>query len=246
MSKQDEMTFLEHLEELRWRIIKGLGAILVFAIIAFVFIDQIITFLTAPALSLESPVALQALRVSDMFMVQIVASILTGLIFASPVVFYQIWRFVVPAMGRFTRLMTAGVVMAATFFFLSGVTFGYYVLLPLSLRFFTSINAEMVESNFSIQSYLGYVTGLLLAAGLVFQLPIVSFVLTRIGLLTPAFLRHYRRFALVTILIFGAILTPPDPISQILMALPLLALYELAILLSKLFAPREQPLFADN
>jgi len=240
MSGPEEMTFLEHLEELRWRIIKGLGAILAFAIIAFVFIDPIISFLTAPALKLENPVILQALRVSDMFMVQIVASILVGLIFASPVVFYQIWRFVVPAMGRFTRLMTAGVVIAATFFFLTGVTFGYTVMLPLSLRFFTSINADMVESNFSIHSYLGYVTGLLLAAGLVFQLPIVSLVLTRIGLLTPPFLRHYRRYALVAILIMGAILTPPDPISQILMALPLLALYELAILISKLFAPREQ------
>ncbi|MFC1480683.1 twin-arginine translocase subunit TatC [Candidatus Neomarinimicrobiota bacterium] len=240
MNNPDEMTFLQHLEELRWRIIRGLGAILAFAIIAFIFNDHIIAFLTAPALNLENPVLLQALRVSDMFMVQIVASILTGLIFASPVVFYQIWRFVVPAMGRFTRLMTAGVVVAATFFFLMGVTFGYTVMLPLSLRFFTSINAEMVESNFSIQAYLGYVTGLLLAAGLVFQLPIVSLVLTRIGLLTPAFLRHYRRYALVSILIIGAILTPPDPISQILMALPLLLLYELAILIAKLFAPREQ------
>lgn len=239
MNQPNEMTFLEHLEELRWRILKGLGSILGFAIIAFVFIDHIIAFLTAPALTLETPVALQALRVSDMFMVQIVASILTGLICASPVVFYQIWRFVVPAMGRSTRLMTASVVIAATFFFLLGVTFGYKVILPFSLRFFTSINADMVESNFSIQAYLGYVTGILLAAGLVFQMPIVSLVLTRIGLLTPPFLKHYRRYALVFILVFAAILTPPDPISQILMALPLLILYEFAILISKLFAPRE-------
>ena len=232
----NEMTFLEHLEELRWRILKSLGAIVLFAVVAFANANRIIAFLTAPAMSLDEPVVLQALKVSDMFMVQIIASLLGGLVLDSPVVIFQVWRFVAPAVGRSSKTLTLSIVLFGSLFFLSGITFGYLVMLPFSLRFFTSLGGDLVENNFSIHAYLGYAAWMLIAAGLVFQLPVVSFMLTRIGLLTPAFLRHYRRYALVGILVFSAILTPPDPLSQVLMAVPLLGLYEFSILISRIFS----------
>ena len=236
----NEMTFLEHLEELRWRILKSLGAIALFAIIAFANANRIIAFLTAPALALDEPVVLQALKVSDMFMVQIISSLLVGLVLASPVVIFQVWRFVAPAVGRSSRTLTFSIVLFGSLFFLAGITFGYLVMLPFSLRFFTSLGGGLVENNFSIHAYLGYAAWMLIAAGLVFQLPVVSFILPRIGLLTPPFLRHYRRYALVGILVFSAILTPPDPLSQVLMAVPLLGLYELSILISHIFSKPDE------
>ncbi len=242
MADPNEMTFLEHLEELRWRILKSLAAIVIFAILAFIKADWLINFLTAPALRLNEPVVLQALKVSDMFMVQLIASLMTGLVLASPVVIYQIWRFVEPAMGKSSRRITLSIVLFGTFFLLAGVSFGYLVLLPFSLRFFTSLGRDMVEANYSIHAYLGYVVWMLLAAGLVFQLPVISFILTRIGLLTPAFLRKYRKYALIGILVFAAILTPPDPLSQMFMAVPLLVLYELSIIISKIFSTEETSL----
>ena len=229
------MTFLEHLEELRWRILKSLAAITVVAVAAFIRSDLLIGFLTAPALRLSRPVELQALKVSDMFIVQVVASLMAGIVLSSPVIIYQIWRFVEPAVGRASRRVTLAVVLLGSLFFLTGVSFGYLVLLPFSLRFFSALGSDMVAANYSIQAYLGYVAWMLLSAGLVFQLPVVSYILTRIGLLTPAFLRHYRRYALVAILLVAAIFTPPDPVSQLFMALPLLGLYELSILIAKLF-----------
>ncbi|UCH63387.1 MAG: twin-arginine translocase subunit TatC [Fidelibacterota bacterium] len=239
MADPNEMTFLQHLEELRWRILKCLAAIVIFAILAFIKADWLISFLTAPALRLNEPVILQALKVSDMFMVQLIASLMTGLVLASPVVIYQIWRFVEPAMGRSSRRTTLSVVIFGSFFLLAGVSFGYLILLPFSLRFFTSLGRDMVEANYSIHAYLGYVVWMLLAAGMVFQLPVISFILTRIGLLTPVFLRRYRKFALIGILVFAAILTPPDPMSQMFMAVPLLLLYELSIFISKIFSIEE-------
>lgn len=235
MSAPDQMTFLEHLEELRWRIIKSLAAIVVVAIVAFIKADLVIAFLTAPIEKLQHPVELQALKVSDMFMVQLIASLIVGLILASPFVIYQIWRFVEPALGKSSRRITISIVLFGSFFLLAGVSFGYMILLPFSLRFFTQLGRDMVAANYSIHAYLGYVAWMLVAAGLVFQLPVISFILTKIGILTPSLLRRYRRYALVGILVFAAVLTPPDPLSQLFMAVPLLLLYELSILISKIF-----------
>ncbi len=235
MAEPNEMTFLEHLEELRWRVLKSLAAIIIFTILAFIKADWLIDFLTAPALNLDEPVNLQALKVPDTFLVQLIASLMTGLILASPVVIYQAWRFVDPAMQRSSRNITISIVLFSTFFLVVGVSFGYLVLLPFSLRFFTALGEGMVESNYGIRAYLSYVVWMLLATGMVFQLPVISFILTRIGLLTPTLLRKYRKFALIGILVFAAILTPPDPISQMFMAIPLLVLYEFSIIISKIF-----------
>ena len=237
MVSPNEMTFLEHLEEFRWRILKSLAVIVLIAIAAFINGDLLIGFLTAPALNLEQTVDLQALKVSDMFMMRIMVSLMAGLVLGSPVTIYQLWRFVEPALGRSSRRTTLAIVIFGSVFFLTGVSFGYLVLLPFSLRFFAALGEGMVAANYSIQAYLSYVVWMLLAAGLIFQLPVISYILTRIGLLTPAFLRHYRRIALVIILVLAAILTPPDPLSQLMMAVPLVILYEFSILISKVFSP---------
>ena len=229
------MSFLEHLEELRWRIIKSIAAVVLFAVLAFIRVDLLIQLLTAPVLRLEKSIDLQALKITDMFMVEIMVSLLAGLVLAIPVVIYQVWRFVAPAMGKHARRNTLGIVLFGSLFFMGGVSFGYLVLLPFSLRFFSALGGDIVASNYSIHAYLGYVVWMLLAAGIVFQLPVLSLILTRIGLLTPAFLRHYRRYALVAILVLGAILTPPDPLSQVFMAIPLIGLYEFSIFISKVF-----------
>ncbi len=235
----NEMTFLEHLEELRWRILKSLAAIIFFAMLAFIKAQWIINFLTAPALNLEEPVVLQALKVHDTFMVQLMASLMVGILLASPVVIYQIWRFVQPALGRASRRVTLSVVFFASFFLVAGVAFGYLILLPFSLRFFSSLGAGMVEANYGIRQYLSYVVMMMLAAGAVFQLPVLSFILTRIGLLTPGFLRKYWKFALIIILVLAAVLTPADPLSMVFMAIPLLILYEVSIIVAKVFAPKK-------
>ena len=233
----EEMTFLEHLEELRWRILKGLGAIMIFAVIAYARIDIIMEFMARPAQAQEVPITLQAIKVSDVFMVQLIASLLVGLIVASPIVLYQFWKFVSPAMAGAARWTGLVIVLFGTLFFLGGLLFGYTVILPFSLRFFSGLGDGTVANNYSIQAYFGYVSWMLLSAGLIFQLPVISFILTRIGLLTPAFLKHYRKYSMVGILVFAAILTPPDPVSQILMAVPLLGLYELAVLIARIFQP---------
>jgi len=233
----DEMTFLEHLEEMRWRIMKALLAIVVIAIIAYIRIDLVLAFLTQPVYALDVDVQLQAIRVSDLFMVQLIASLLAGLVLASPIVIYQLWRFISPALTSPSRGLGLIVVLASTLFFIFGVTFGYMILLPFSLRFFTALGSDLVASNYSIQAYMGYVAWMLLSTGLVFQLPVVAFILTKIGLLTPAFLRHYRKYSIVGILIFSAVLTPPDPLSQLMMAGPLMLLYELSVLISRVFSP---------
>ena len=233
----DEMTFLEHLEELRWRLIKGLAAILLFAIIAYVFIDDIMIFLARPAEMQQVPITLQAIHVSDIFMVQLISSLLVGLVAATPIVLYQAWQFVSPALAGSAKGTGLFVVLVGTFFFLGGLTFGYAVILPMSLRFFSGLGDGTVANNYSILGYFGYVSWMLLSTGLVFQLPVISFILTRVGLLTPAFLKHYRKYSTVAILVFSAVLTPPDPVSQVLMAVPLLGLYELSVLISRIFQP---------
>jgi sec-independent protein translocase protein TatC len=146
MPDAKEMTFLEHLEELRWRILKSLAVIVIFAIAAFIKADWLIGFLTAPAMKLDEKVVLQALKVSDMFMVQLIASLMAGLILACPVVIYQIWRFVEPAMGKSSRRATLAVVLFGSFFLLAGVSFGYLILLPFSLRFFTALGGGMAPA----------------------------------------------------------------------------------------------------
>ena len=236
-----EMGFLDHLEELRWRIIKGLLAIIVGSAVSFGFIDQILEILLKPTTATSYRIALQVLSVQGMFLIKWFIAFISGFVLAMPVVVYQIWRFVTPGLKINEKRYALPVVLFACISFITGVSFGYLVLIPFSLEFFSGMGAGLVENNFSITYYFSFLTWLLLGAGLVFQLPVLSLFLSAIGVLTPPFMRHYRRHAIVTILILSSFITPPDPVSMLMMAVPLVVLYEISIGVSWMVNHRREP-----
>ena len=238
---EGEMGFLDHLEELRWRIIKGLLAIIVGSAVSFGFIDQILEILLKPTTATSYRIALQVLSVQGMFLIKWFISFISGFVLAMPVVVYQIWKFVTPGLKINEKRYALPVVLFACISFITGVSFGYLVLIPFSLEFFSGMGAGLVENNFSITYYFSFLTWLLLGSGLVFQLPVLSLFLSAIGVLTPPFMRHYRRHAIVTILILSSFITPPDPVSMLMMAVPLVVLYEISIGVSWMVNHRREP-----
>ena len=238
---EGEMGFLDHLEELRWRIIKGLLAIIIGSAVSFGFIDQILEILLKPTTATSYRIALQVLSVQGMFLIKWFIAFISGFVLAMPVVVYQIWKFVTPGLKINEKRYALPVVLFACISFITGVSFGYLVLIPFSLEFFSGMGAGLVENNFSITYYFSFLTWLLLGAGLVFQLPVLSLFLSAIGVLTPPFMRHYRRHAIVTILILSSFITPPDPVSMLMMAVPLVVLYEISIGVSWMVNHRREP-----
>lgn len=252
-----EMSFLSHLEELRWHVIRAGASILVFAILAFVFIEEIYHYvIIAPSrpdfwtyrqlCKLSKIVGyedlcikdlnfkLQAIGMGDQFTMSMTSSVIAGLVFAFPYAFWELWRFVQPGLKPSERRSARGAVFYVTFLFFSGVLFGYFVVTPLAINFLANFTLDpAIINEFSISSYISLVATLTLACGVAFQLPIVVFVLSKIGVLTPAFMREYRKHSMIVILIVAAIITPsPDIYSQILVAIPLFLLYELSIIVS--------------
>ena len=223
------MPFLDHLEELRWRIIKSISSILIGAIITFYFVDRIIDFMILPTKSLKNPLDLQVLKVQGMFMIKWGVALLGGVIIAIPVLTYQLTKFIGPGLHNNEKRIMFPLVFFSYFAFLIGVVFAFVVLIPYSLNFFTSMGMVEVNNNFSINYYFNFITMLLLGSGVIFELPIIVFILSSMGILTPAFMRHYRRHAVISILILSAFITPPDPISLIFMSIPLAILYEISI-----------------
>ena len=236
-----EMGFLDHLEELRWRIIKTLLAIIIGSAFSFVYIDQILEILLKPTTSTSYRIALQVLSVQGMFLIKWFIAFISGFVLAMPVVVYQIWKFVTPGLKINEKRYALPVVLFACISFITGVSFGYLVLIPFSLEFFSGMGAGLVENNFSITYYFSFLIWLLLGAGLVFQLPVLSLFLSAIGVLTPPFMRHYRRHAIVTILILSSFITPPDPVSMLMMAVPLVVLYEISIGVSWMVNHHREP-----
>ena len=259
---EKEMSFLEHLEELRWHIIRSVLAILFFMIIAFIFksfiFDKIIlapkstSFFTnrilcqfgeflmeqfnfsSNALCINTrPLNLINIKMSGQLTTHIAVAMVAGLILAFPVILWEFWQFFKPALRSNEAKYAKGAVFAASMLFFTGVLFGYYMLAPLSLHFLSSYEISPdVVNQINIRSYIGTLTSICLATGLVFELPIIAFFLTKIGLITPTFMRKYRKHAIVVIFILAAIITPPDVFSQSLVAIPLLILYEISILIS--------------
>ncbi len=251
MKGEGEMSFLEHLEELRWHIIRSIIAIVVFMVVAFLFknfiFDKVILapkdpqFITNRLLCSFSeklcinkkPVNLISIKMSGQITTHIVVSLVAGLILAFPVVIYEFWRFLRPALHSNEAKHARGAVLASSLLFFIGVLFGYYLLAPLSIHFLTTyqISADVVN-QINVRSYIGTLTSICLATGIVFELPIIAFFLTKIGIITPAFMRKYRKHSIVVIFIIAAIITPPDVFSQLLVSIPLLLLYEISIFVS--------------
>ncbi|HIM53795.1 MAG TPA: twin-arginine translocase subunit TatC [Candidatus Marinimicrobia bacterium] len=240
-NQSPEMPFWDHLEELRWRLIKSIIAILIGAGFSYAYSDIIMYWLINPTESLSIDLNLQVLKITSMFTVKLSVALFGGMILGLPVILYQFWRFISPAFEDKYGVAVIFTVLFSSAFFLLGMSFAYFVIIPFSLAFFTSLTAETIDVayNFTLEGYLMYILWLIFGCGLLFQLPVISIFFTKIGILTPAFLREYRKFAVVVFLILGAVLTPPDPVSQILIVVPLIILYEFSILISKLFKPKD-------
>ena len=224
-----QMSFLEHLEELRWRLLKSIIAIIFGGSFCFLFIDEMMQFLIAPIHNLPNSPDLQVLKVQGMFMIKWGVALLGGVVVAIPVLTYQLAKFIGPGLHNDEKKVMVPLVFFSYMAFLVGIVFAFYVLIPYSLEFFTSMGVIDVKNNFSINYYFSFITMLLLGSGIIFELPIVVFILSAIGLLTPAFMRHYRRHAIVVILVLSAFITPPDPISLVFISIPLAFLYEISI-----------------
>ena len=192
-------------------------------------IDSLIDFLIKPTQNLKFPMDLQVLKVQGMFMIKWGIALVGGIVLAIPVLTFQIWQFVSPGLYMKERRYVAPLIIFTYLSFLIGLTFAYTVIIPFSLDFFTSVGIEEIENNFSINYYFNFITWLMMGSGLIFELPVLVFILSIFGLLTPAFMKHYRRHALVVILVISAFITPPDPVSLILMSIPLMLLYEISI-----------------
>ena len=267
------MAFLDHLEELRWRILKALAAVFVGAILCFAFSDPIVKILTRPyeeaVFSLEGqrssdavqaverlvrkwldlpdaepatrqelselPPArrLQALKPMTYFYISLQIAFIGGLILALPAIFYQVWRFIAPGLlSREKRLMIP-IISLSVLCFSIGAQLAYWIVLPLGLRFFLALEPPDMTSQWAVDEYIGFVLRLIMGFGIVFEMPVMALFLAKVGVLTAKRMRNIRRYAIVGIFILGAIFTPPDPISQILMAMPLLLLYEISIWVCK-------------
>lgn len=252
------MSFLDHLEELRWHLVRAVIAILIGAIIAFIIahyvFDTIIfapvapdfitykllcqlgDFLSVSSLCMEgAPIdKFQNLQLGSQFTWHIWASIIMGLIIAFPYVVYEFWRFVMPALHDQEKKNATGAVFFISLLFFIGVCFAYFLLIPLTINFFATYHvSDKIENNFVFTSYISTFTTILLWTGVIFELPIFIYFLAKIGVVSSKFLKRYRRHALILILILSAIITPPDIASQILVSIPLALLYEIGIIIAK-------------
>ncbi len=269
---QEEMSFLEHLEILRWHIMRSAIAIVSFSILAFVNVSFVFdTFLMGPKsanfptfrflcwfsgkLNSWSPWLvekntlcigqnlpnLQNIQMAGQFTTHIMISLFSGLILAIPYVFWEVWRFIKPGLKETETKFARGFVFFTSFLFLSGVSFGYFVISPLSVNFFLNytISADVLNIP-TLSAYIGTVTTVTLACGFVFQLPIVIYFLTKIGIVGPMLLRKFRKHAFVGCLVLSAIITPPDVFSQFLVTLPLIVLYEISIFISGRVEKKQQ------
>ena len=233
-SEEGEMTFLEHLEELRWRIIYSLIGLAVGTIICWIFVDFLVDeILLLPAK--HAGVQLQNLKPFGQLMLFFEVAIVGGVILSLPNIFYQFWKFIAPALKKKERKYISVIVAFSTLCFLLGVVFAYFVMLPLSLKFAAQFGSAEIKNVFAIDEYMSIIISIMLGSGLVFELPMISFFLTKVGILKPSFMKKYRRHAIVVIFIAAAFLTPgTDPVSQLILAAPLVLLYEISIIISKL------------
>jgi len=256
-NNEAEMTFLEHLEVMRWHLLRAIAAVVILALVAFVFksivFDSIIlapkepTFPTnrwlchlGDMLGLKrlcinsDPFPLQTVKMAEQFSMHIIVSLVAGIVIAFPYIFWEFWRFIVPALYEKEKRTATGAVFYTSLLFLLGVSFGYFIIAPLSVNFLGNYRvSESVISAPTLRSYVQTITSVVLAAGIVFQLPILVYFLSKVGLVTPGFLKKYRRHSVIVIVTLSAIITPPDVFSQVLVALPLMVLYEIGIIISR-------------
>jgi len=232
----EKLPFTSHLEELRARLIKAAIALVGGFAGCYAISDRLFAFIIRPIEgALPAGSHLTILRVQEGFLTYIKIAMLGGVFVASPVILYQAWKFVAPGLYPNEKRYVWPFVCAATAFFFAGASFAYWVAFPFGLPFLLSFAGEAVQASISIEAYLSFATQMLLAFGLVFELPVVVFFLSKIGLISHRTLSHNRGYALIVISVVAAVLTPPDAFSMMLMGVPLYALFELSILVARAF-----------
>ena len=226
-----EMSFLDHLEELRWRIVKAVLGLLAGIIVCGIFSDWIVNqVVLRPSQIVNPPLKLINTIPYGQITFYMTVVIVGGLIVSSPWILLQLWKFVEPGLREKERKYISHIVVYTTLCFLAGISFAYFIMLPYMLGFFASFGSSAIVNMISIDAYMSFVIQLVLLSGLIFELPMVSYFLARFGIMTPAFMRHYRRHAIVVIMVIAAIVTPTtDPITMTIFALPMLVLYEVSI-----------------
>ncbi len=256
-SKEKEMSFWEHLEELRWHIVRSFIAVFLMAIIAFlnrnIIFDMVILapkdsnfitnqlfcrvadILNIPNLCIDNlSLEIMNIKMSGQFMIHMYISFVAGLIVAFPYVLFEVWSFVRPALHQNEKKYSGGAIFYGSLLFIFGVLFSYFVIVPLTINFLGTYQiSNFVENRISLSSYISTVVSVTFSVGLVFELPILVYFLTKVGIITPQFMKRNRKYMLVILLTLSAIITPPDVFSQILVCIPLLGLYELSIAIAK-------------
>ena len=258
------MSFLDHLEELRWHLIRATVSVLVAASVAFILKDFIFdvilfgpkkadfwTYRSLCSLSQtlgfdesfcfsDLPFRIQSRTMAGQFSAHIWTAITAGFIISFPYVIYEFWKFISPAMLDKERKSAKGFIFISSILFFLGVLFGYYVITPLSINFLGTYQvSDEVFNDFDLSSYISLIRASVLACGLVFELPIIIFFLAKVGIVTPESLRKYRKFALVGVLILAAVITPPDIASQVIVAIPIMILYEVSILIARVVVRKQ-------
>jgi sec-independent protein translocase protein TatC len=253
---EKEMSFWEHLEELRWHLVRSIVVLLILAIGAFILRKFIFDFiilaprepdffsyraLCALGELLKSktlcfdiePLQIINIRMPGQFLVHLYVSIMVAVVVAFPYILWEIWSFVRPALMPKEKKYSRGMVFFSTVLFVIGMVFSYFLIVPLTINFFASYQvSESVNNTINLNSYISTVVSLTLATGLVFELPIVIFFLSKIGMITPTFMKKNRKYVLIILLVLSAVITPPDIFSQVLVTIPLMLLYELSIHIS--------------
>ncbi|HEU0015038.1 MAG TPA: twin-arginine translocase subunit TatC [Longimicrobium sp.] len=238
-----EMPFLDHLEELRWRILWSVLAILVASVAGYFVVTRlgVLPLLTEPIQPFLNGGKLKYLSPTDPFFVTLKLALVTGFVLASPVVIYQVWAFLAPALLPSERRVIVPALYMGLVLFIVGVVMAYELVLPITLRFTMGFQTEALEQSIVVGPYMAMVTRLLLAFGIVFELPVLILILSALGLVTPEFLASKRRHAIAMITVLAAVLTPGDVITVTLMMMgPLILLYELSIFLSRLVTRRRR------
>ncbi|WP_339923065.1 twin-arginine translocase subunit TatC [uncultured Cyclobacterium sp.] len=255
--EENGMSFLDHLEQLRWHLLRSVSAILVFMVLAFLskgfvfgqvilgpskvdfvtyrLLCKLSDMLSLPALCIDQlPFIIQSRQMTGQFSMHVTSSLVVGLIAAFPYVFWEVWKFISPGLYSKERNAARGAVFFVSLLFFLGASFGYFILAPLSINFLSNYQLDpSIANEFDITSYVSTLVMLVLASAVMFQLPVVIYFLTQAGLVSSTMLKAYRRHSIVVILVLSAVITPPDVISQILIAMPILVLYETGILIAK-------------
>ncbi len=250
--QEKEMSFLEHLEELRWHLVRSVVAVVILAIVVFLAEDfvfgsviygprnegflsyQLLCAISEDLCFVPRTIKLQAIEVGEQFFTHIKVSFIMGFVIAFPYLFWEIWRFVKPGLYKEEQRATGGIVLICSSLFVIGVCFGYFIISPFAINFLLGYDlaGEIIAAP-SLSSYVNTMTMVTLPTGLVFELPIVVYFFTKLGLLTPEIMRTYRKHAFIIILILSAVITPPDIVTQFLIGVPLFVLYQASISISK-------------